>query len=112
MSKDRDSNIAACIWAVPKGNVASYGQIADLAGIKRGHRVVCRFLREQDDPELPWYRILRADGKIGMEPDSEGYHAQVEHLKNEGVLVINHKIDMKRYQWQPGLDFILFHPDL
>ena len=109
----RDKKIIACIQAIPEGCVASYGQIADLAGITRGHRVVAKFLKEQPIiPDLPWHRVIRADGKSGFPIDSRMYLKQMERLKSEGVLSRNNKIDIKQYSWQPDLDFMLFHPDL
>ena len=112
MSPERDKKILACIHAVPPGKVAAYGQIASLAGIKRGHRVVARFLRQQTNPDLPWHRLLRADGYLGMAPGSQAYQEQVQRLHAEGVVVKSGRVDMRTYQWQPELDFFLFHPDL
>ena len=113
MNVERDRKIAVCINSIPIGNVASYGQIASLAGIKRGHRVIAMFLRTQTfEPDLPWYRVLRADGKIAMEPDSQGFITQSKQLAAEGVLVKSGKVDLAKYQWQPDMDFFLFHPDL
>ena len=110
---ERDTKIAACINAIPRGKVAAYGQIASLAGIKRGHRVVAHFLKHQTiDDNLPWHRLLRADGYLGMEPGSEPYQEQVQRLRAEGIIVKSSRVDMRTYQWQPDLDFFLFHPDL
>ncbi len=109
----RDNKIAACINAIPAGRVASYGQIASVAGIKRGHRVVARFVKHQTRyPDLPWYRVIRADGKPGFPDGSEKYNLQLNRLKSEGVLLRNGRIDMNKFAWQPELDFLLFHPDL
>lgn len=112
MTKTPERRIAVCINSIPAGKVASYGQIASLAGINRGHRQVARFIRTQQDPDLPWHRLLRADGKPGLPEDSDNYHTQVSRLKAEGVLLQKGRVDMKHYQWRPDLDFILFHPEL
>ena len=113
MKSESTSKIIACINAIPKGKVASYGQIAGLAGIVRGHRVVARFLREQNlQPNLAWHRVIRADGQSGFPVNSQMYLIQIQRLKSEGVMARNKKIDMKIYAWQPDLDFLLFHPDL
>lgn len=113
MSSERDKKILACILAIPQGKVAAYGQIASLAGIKRGHRVVAHFLRTQTiAPDLPWHRLLRADGYLGVEPGSAAHQEQVQRLGSEGVVVKSSRVDMRIYQWQPELDFFLFHPDL
>lgn len=113
MKAEIENKIKAVIIAIPEGYVASYGQVASLAGIPRGHRVVARFLREYTGKEkLPWFRILRADGYLGMAPGSAGFLTQSSHLKEEGILLRGNRVDMKKHQWQPDLDFFLFHPDL
>ncbi len=107
----KEEKILSTIRAIPKGSVASYGQIATIAGIARGHRLVARILRENPQAsELPWYRVIRADGKCGMPEDSSGYIRQFQLLKAEGVMAKKGKVDMARYQWQPDLDFLLFRP--
>jgi len=103
--------IISAIRAIPKGKVASYGQIASIAGIARGHRLVARVLREDNGvSKLPWYRVIRADGKCGMSKDSKSYLLQFSLLKAEGVLAINGRIDIKRSQWKADLDIFLFRP--
>ena len=107
--------LVVIINAIPPGTVASYGQIASLAGMPRGHRNVCRFLKycgPDLNIEVPWYRIMRTDGKIGMETGSDAYKLQSELLRKDGVLLSGGKVDMKKYRWQPDMDFFLFHPDL
>jgi len=106
----KQAKILSIIRAVPKGSVASYGQIANIAGIIRGHRLVAKALRDSNIKDLPWYRIIRADGKCGMDEGSEGYIKQFSLLKSEGVIARNGQIDMKRYGWSPDLDFLLFRP--
>ena len=112
-TNNKDRRIATCIMANPPGNVASYGQIASIAGIPRGHRVVARFVKVQDDyPDLPWHRVIRADGRSGFPIGSSQFNEQSRRLKSEGVILRNSRVDMTRYAWQPELDFLLFHPDL
>ena len=99
--------------AIPSGNVASYGQIASAAGIPRGHRVVARFVKVQNNyPKLPWHRVIRADGAPGFPIGSAQFIEQITRLKSEGVILRNNKVDMAKHGWQPDLDFLLFHPDL
>ena len=108
--KTKQDKIISIIKAVPVGNVASYGQVASIAGIARGHRLVAAALRASAIPNLPWYRIIRSDGSCGMIEGSEGYIKQFSLLKAEGVLAKNGRVDMKRYQWTPDMDFLLFRP--
>jgi methylated-DNA-protein-cysteine methyltransferase-like protein len=108
--KTKQDKIISIIKAVPKGSVASYGQVASIAGIARGHRLVAAALRTSTIPTLPWYRIIRSDGRCGMIEGSEGYIKQFSLLKAEGVLTKNGCVDMKRYQWTPDIDYLLFRP--
>lgn len=108
--KTKQDKIISIIQAVPKGSVASYGQIASIAGIARGHRLVAAALRASNISDLPWYRIIRADGRCGMDEGSEGYIKQFALLKAEGIIAKKGRVDMKRYQWQPDMDFLLFRP--
>jgi len=107
----KEQKILSTIRAIPMGSVASYGQIATIAGLPKGHRLVARALRNNPDAsDLPWYRVIRADGYSGMAKGSASYLQQLASLKAEGVLANTGRIDMKRYQWQPDMDIFLFRP--
>lgn len=99
------------IQEIPKGNVANYGQIADIAGIPRGARQVAYALRHTPkNLELPWHRVIRSSGKSAFDPDSRHFKTQRDRLIEEGVTVVNGKVDMKKYRWDPGLDELLWKP--
>jgi methylated-DNA-protein-cysteine methyltransferase-like protein len=96
---------------VPQGCVASYGQIADIAGIPRGARQVGYALRHlPDDEDVPWHRIITASGRIAFEKGSPAYEEQAKRLMKEDVAVIAGRVDMARYRWQPDLDELLWKP--
>ena len=96
---------------IPQGSVANYGQIAEIAGIPRGARQVAYALRvAPPDLELPWYRVITSSGKIAFDPDSRQFRTQRDRLQEEDVPVINGKVDMSRYRWQPDLDELLWKP--
>ncbi len=96
---------------VPEGSVASYGQIAEVAGIPRGARQVGYALRHlPDGHEVPWHRIIQASGKIAFAKDAPQYEEQEKRLMMEGVAVIAGRIDMQKYRWQPDLDELLWKP--
>lgn len=88
--------ILAAVRAVPAGQVASYGAIARRAGYPRNARLVARVLASCDDPELPWYRIIRSDGHIALPPGSQAYREQCERLRGEGVLVQSGRVRVQR----------------
>jgi len=107
----RNERIWATIRDIPEGCVASYGQIADIAGIPRGARQVGYALRHLPDRhDVPWYRVLTASGRIAFERDSRGYREQRRRLEAEQVPILNGRVDMKRYRWQPDLDELLWKP--
>lgn len=86
--------ILAAIRAVPRGQVAGYGVIARRAGLPGRARMVARLLGVHSGTGLPWYRILRSDGRIAFPPDSEGYLEQTRRLREEGVEVRNGRVRM------------------
>ena len=87
--------ILAVVAQVPSGTVATYGQVAELAGLPGRARLVGRTLAETD-VEVPWHRIIRSDGKIASR--LFGADKQMELLRMEGVLVKNGKVDLKTFQ--------------
>ena len=99
------------ICDIPQGAVASYGQIAEIAGIPRGARQVGYALRHlPDGHEVPWHRVLQVSGKIAFEKDSRAYKEQSKRLMMEDVAVIAGRVDMHKYRWQPDLDELLWKP--
>lgn len=111
---DRETRMRR-IWEtvadIPQGRVANYGQIAEVAGIPRGARQVGYALRHApDNLELPWYRVLTSSGKLAFDPNSSAFKRQRDHLAGEGVPVIDGKVDMAKYRWQPDLDELLWKP--
>ncbi|KQQ74672.1 cysteine methyltransferase [Xanthomonas sp. Leaf131] len=75
------------IRAIPSGQVAGYGEVAMRAGLPGRARLVARVLSGNDDPQLPWHRVLRSDGRIALPEGSSGYREQCERLRCEGVPV-------------------------
>lgn len=97
---------------IPRGRVASYGQIADLAGYPRYSRFVGRALGEAPDRMvLPWHRVINATGRIAFPRDSDSFIEQSQRLSQEGVTVVAGRIDMARFGWRPDLDALLWGPD-
>jgi len=96
---------------VPAGCVASYGQIAEIAGIPRGARQVGYALRHSPDGlGLPWHRIITASGRSAFTPGSRAYRTQRDLLAGEGVFMAGGRVDLGRYRWQPDLDELLWKP--
>lgn len=89
------------IAQIPYGRVASYGQIARLAGIPKHSRLVGYVLKHMDaDSSLPWYRVISSQGKISLSKlNDQGQNIQAQLLLAEGILVIGDKVKMKEFQW-------------
>lgn len=92
--------ILGTIRSVPYGRVATYGQIAELAGAKGAARAVGRVMRNLPaDTQIPWHRILNASGTISI-PQPSGA-LQRERLESEGVVFLKGKVSLQDYQWRP-----------
>ena len=99
------------ILEIPQGAVANYGQIAEIAGIPRGARQVGFALRHAPGGmELPWHRVLTSSGKSAFDPGSRHFRMQRDRLADEGVPMINGKVNMDKYRWAPALDELLWKP--
>jgi len=110
-TEKRNERIWATIRDIPEGAVASYGQIAEIAGIPRGARQVGYALRHlPKGHDVPWYRVIQASGKIAFEIGSRAFNEQKKRLMDENVVVLKGRIDMKKYRWQPDLDELLWKP--
>jgi len=110
-TEKRNERIWTTICDVPAGLVASYGQIAEIAGIPRGARQVGYALRRLPrEHDVPWHRVVRATGEIAMRVGSDAFREQKTRLQKEGVAILNGRIDMKIYRWQPDLDELLWKP--
>jgi methylated-DNA-protein-cysteine methyltransferase-like protein len=86
--------IRAAVRAVAPGQVAGYGEIARRAGLPGRARLVARILSSNEDPQLPWHRVLRSDGRIAFPAGSEGFLEQSRRLKAEGVVVVAGRVRM------------------
>jgi len=91
------------IVQIPQGKVASYGQIAQLAGLPKHARLVGRVLGQLEEGHaIPWYRVVNSQGRISLNKlDEQGNCIQSALLLAENVVVIDGKINLKKYQWTP-----------
>lgn len=87
------------IARIPAGKVATYGQIALLAGLPGQARQVGYALHALPNPELPWHRVVNARGRLSLR---QGAELQRSLLEAEGIqFTPDSQIDLTRYQWQP-----------
>lgn len=100
-----NTTLPEMIWqivaAIPKGKVATYGQVAEIAGYPSHARFVGATLRAlPKNSTLPWHRVINAQGKISFPAGSEAYKKQQALLEYEGVVFVNAKVSLKIYGWK------------
>jgi len=95
--------VKAVIRRIPRGRVATYGQIAALAGRERAARGVAWILHSSSVAAgLPWHRVIGGPGRISL-PRGRGFEEQRKKLVAEGVKVgPGGRIDLKLFQWEPS----------
>lgn len=108
MAKTSSQELAQLILQVvaliPYGKVATYGQIAKMAGLPKHARLVGRILQQVEDPHLPWHRVINSQGKISLNKlDAQGDNVQLVKLQAENIAVIAGKVRLKHYQWDGEL---------
>lgn len=93
------------VRSIPKGRVATYGQVAEQAGLPGHPRQVGYALHAlPDDSGVPWQRVVNARGEISKRIDPEGEWIQRELLEAEGVeFDARGRIQLSRYRWDPEI---------
>ncbi|MDB6164335.1 MAG: cysteine methyltransferase [Xanthomonadaceae bacterium] len=86
--------IRAVVRAIAPGQVAGYGEVARRAGLPGRARLAARVLSSNEDPQLPWHRVVRSDGRIAFPAGSEGFLEQGRRLQAEGVAVVAGRVRM------------------
>ncbi|MBN1139582.1 MAG: MGMT family protein [Anaerolineae bacterium] len=105
MSQTLFDKIYWIVQRIPPGRVATYGQIARLVGIPRGARTVGWALHSlPDDVEVPWQRVINAQGRVSTGWEGDESSDQRALLEVEGVVFDEQgRVDLKAYGWV-GLD--------
>lgn len=103
--------IRAVVARIPPGQVSSYGEVAARAGLPGRARMIGKVLgNTPDGVELPWFRVLRSDGRIAFPPQSRAYREQRARLIEEGVRVERGCVSLDEFGWERNLDFALWAP--
>jgi len=103
--REREQQLYAWLAQIPPGNVVTYGQLARLIGHPNGARWVGRQLgRLPASSTLPWHRVLNARGASSLPLDTGGLNRQLRRLQREGVLVVDGRVALARYRWDPSQD--------
>lgn len=100
--QERKEAIYLALGQIPKGKVITYGNLAKLAGMPNGARLAGRLMCELPEcTNLPWHRVINAQGKLSMPVGSAGYCEQLQRLENDGIDVNNGKIKLSIYGYNP-----------
>src|SRR5439155_16723223 len=101
MTADRYQRIFAVVRRIPRGRVASYGQVADLAGLDGQARQVGYALHALTDESVPWHRVVNARGEISERSSGDSHELQRHLLEAEGVeFDVTGRIALEQYLWR------------
>jgi len=93
--------IYEAVKKIPYGHVATYSQVAEIAGDKKMARAVGNALHKNPDPEnIPCFRVVNAKGELAGEFAFGGPGAQAKLLEAEGIKVVDGKVDLTVFQWK------------
>ena len=99
ISDSPSRRIYEAVKRIPRGQVATYAQIAEMAGDRKMARAVGNALHKNPDPDsIPCFRVVNAKGELSGEFAFGGAGAQARLLRAEGVEVEDGRVDLKRYQ--------------
>ncbi len=107
-AKSPEQRILAVVRAIPRGQVAGYGEVAQRAGLPGRARLAAHVLSHNEDPALPWHRVLRSDGRIAFPEGSSEFREQSRRLRAEGVRVEKGRV--RRVRADDDLDAALWGP--
>lgn len=102
MAADFFSRVYALVRRIPRGQVATYGQVARFLGVPRGARAVgwaLRALSPTEERKVPWHRVVGSDGRISLR-DGAGPQVQRQRLHREGVRFHGDRVDLARHRVQ------------
>ncbi len=109
--EDRYQRIWEVVDGIPTGCVLNYGEVARLAGLPGKARLVGRALgRAPKRMQLPWHRVVNAQGQISFPEDSSKGERQRELLEAEGVEFVDDTIDLERFSPEQAIDRMLWGP--
>ena len=95
---NNDEKIWQIVYNIPMGTVATYGQVARLAGLPGYARYVGTVLKKlPGNSRLPWHRVINAGGRISFPMGSEQYRRQRKLLEAEGIVFVNDRLSLRQF---------------
>jgi methylated-DNA-protein-cysteine methyltransferase related protein len=101
--------IYSIVKQIPYAHVATYGQVAELAGLIGKPRVVgyALFRVSAAESDIPWHRVINAKGEVSRSSLRDGNDdLQQLLLKEEGIVFVKGKIDLQKYRWRPDYSLL------
>ena len=98
------SRFYAVVARIPRGRVATYGQVARLAGLPGNARLVGFAMAAlPDGTRVPWHRVVNAEGRCSLRRDGVGHFVQRARLERERIRFdARDRIPLERFRWRPG----------
>lgn len=104
ISDSPSKRIYEAVKKIPYGHVATYSQVAEMAGDRKMARAVGNALHRNPDPDnIPCFRVVNAKGELAGEFAFGGPGEQAKLLEAEGIAVSDGKVDLSIYQWKTEL---------
>lgn len=98
VADNQTKKIYDAVCNIPKGKVATYGQVAALAGNPKMSRAVGNALHKNPDPDrIPCYRVVNSKGELSGAFAFGGKNVQAKRLMADGIEVVNGRVDLKKY---------------
>ena len=94
------TSVLRLVARIPRGRVATYGQVAALVGRPRSARAVGQVMRDADG--VPWHRVVNSLGGISRRPRVSGMVTQRIRLEQEGVQFRRGRVVLPRFRWRGG----------
>lgn len=105
MNEQAYISIWQVVASIPRGRVATYGQVARLAGLGRRARMVGYALHMAPRVlDLPWHRVINAQGRIAFPDGHDNRQRQIARLRAENIPLRQGRVDLARFRWRPGAD--------
>jgi len=97
----RYERIWDAVRRIPRGRVATYGQVAEIAGLE-GHARQAGYALHHlpDHSDVPWHRVVNARGEISPRSAGDSHELQKLMLEAEGIEIVNGRIDLARFRWE------------
>lgn len=96
------SEVYAVVARIPPGKVATYGQVAELAGYAgRARQVGYALAALIDDAGVPWHRVINTRGQVSARSHTKLHELQRHLLECEGIVFVNDRVDLDESRWQP-----------